>query len=188
MNLTMFFELFSLALQFFWLVSFRFSCFLWSFLLWYQILKWVSTSSTDSLWAPVSNIWIWVLPILMFDVYFSHHHIDCDSPAGAAATYVKFFPYIKKNYEYGMVVFLLTFNLITVSSYRVNGVLKIAQQRFYTIAIGCGICLLMSLLVFPNWSGEELHQGTVSKLEGLARSIEGFVPYTNPFISVWEGL
>jgi len=100
---------------------------------------------------------------------------------GAAATYIRFFPYIKKNYDYGMVVFLLTFNLITVSSYRMNDVLKIAQQRFYTIAIGCGICLLMSLLVFPNWSGEELHQGTVSKLEGLARSIEGFVPNTAPF-------
>ncbi|KAL2489769.1 Aluminum-activated malate transporter 12 [Forsythia ovata] len=91
---------------------------------------------------------------------------------GTAATYIRFFPYIKKNYDYGVVIFLLTFNLITVSSYRVHNVLKIAHDRFYTIAIGCGICLLMSLIVFPNWSGEDLHNSTVSKLEGLAKSIE----------------
>ncbi|KAI5641815.1 hypothetical protein M9H77_00353 [Catharanthus roseus] len=91
---------------------------------------------------------------------------------GTVATYIRFFPYIKKNYDYGVVIFLLTFNLITVSSYRVHNVLKIAHERFYTIAIGCGICLLMSLLVFPNWSGEDLHNSIVSKLEGLAISIE----------------
>lgn len=86
---------------------------------------------------------------------------------------MRFFPYIKKNYDYGVVIFLLTFNLITVSSYRVHNVLKIAQDRFYTIAIGCGICLLMSLVIFPNRSGEDLHNSTASKVEGLAKSIEG---------------
>ncbi|KAK6935003.1 Aluminum-activated malate transporter [Dillenia turbinata] len=94
---------------------------------------------------------------------------------GAASTYIRFFPYIKKNYDYGVVIFLLTFNLITVSSYRVENVWKIAQERFYTIAIGCGICLLMSLLIFPNWSGEDLHNSTVLKLEGLAKSIEACI-------------
>lgn len=92
---------------------------------------------------------------------------------GAASTYMRFFPYIKKNYDYGVLIFLLTFNLITVSSYRVENVLKIAHKRLYTIAIGCGVCLLMSLLVFPNWSGEELHNSTIGKLEGLAKSIVG---------------
>lgn len=99
----------------------------------------------------------------------------CIDLAGSAATYIRFFPYVKKNYDYGVVIFLLTFNLITVSSFRVSNVLKIAHQRFYTIAIGCGVCLLMSLLVFPIWSGEDLHNSTVSKLEGLAKSIEGMV-------------
>ncbi|KAL7097089.1 hypothetical protein ACP275_10G121100 [Erythranthe tilingii] len=94
---------------------------------------------------------------------------------GSAATYMRFFPYIKKNYEYGVVIFLLTFNLIIVSSYRIHNVLKIAQERFYMIAIGCGICLLMSLIVFPNWSGQDLHHSTISKLEGLAFSIEACV-------------
>lgn len=92
---------------------------------------------------------------------------------GTVATYMRFFPYIKKNYDYGVVIFLLTFNLITVSSYRIHNVLKIAEDRFFMIAIGCGICLLMSLIVFPNWSGQHLHNSTVCKLEGLASSIEG---------------
>ncbi|KAK7406375.1 hypothetical protein VNO78_07999 [Psophocarpus tetragonolobus] len=94
---------------------------------------------------------------------------------GALATYLRFIPYIKKNYDYGLVIFLLTFNLITVSSYRLENVLKIAHDRVYTIAIGCAVCLLMSLLVFPNWSGEDLHNSTVYKLEGLAKSIEACV-------------
>lgn len=100
-------------------------------------------------------------------------HVFILSSTGMAATYIRFFPYIKKNYDYGVVIFLLTFNLITVSSFRVENVLKIAHQRFYTIAIGCGICLIMTLLIFPNWSGEELHNHTASKLDGLAKSIEG---------------
>ncbi|CAH9134220.1 unnamed protein product [Cuscuta epithymum] len=94
---------------------------------------------------------------------------------GAITTYMRFFPYIRKHYDYGLVIFMLTFNLITVSSYRVEHILKMAQQRVYTIAIGCAICLLMSLLFFPNWSGEDLHHSTVSKFDGLAKSIEDCV-------------
>ncbi|PHT45588.1 Aluminum-activated malate transporter 12 [Capsicum baccatum] len=90
---------------------------------------------------------------------------------GAMSTYMRFFPHIKKNYDYGVVIFLLTFNLITVSSYRLDSVLKITHERLYTIAIGCGICLLMTLLVFPIWSGEDLHLSTVAKFDGLAKSI-----------------
>lgn len=93
--------------------------------------------------------------------------------SGFIATYLRFFPYIRKNYDYGVVIFLLTFNLITVSSYRVENVLHIASERLYTIAIGCGLCLFMSLLIFPIWSGEDLHNSTVCKLEGFAKSAEG---------------
>lgn len=101
--------------------------------------------------------------------------------AGTAATYLRFVPYIKKNYDYGVVIFLLTFNLITVSSFRVKNVLEMAHERFYTIAIGCAICLMMSLFIFPNWSGQDLHNSTVAKLEGLAHSIEGILKPIYPF-------
>ncbi|KAH7687336.1 Aluminum-activated malate transporter protein [Dioscorea alata] len=94
---------------------------------------------------------------------------------GSVATYVRFIPHIKKNYDYGVLVFILTFNLITVSSFRVTNVLKIARERVYNIAIGCGICLCMTLLILPNWSGRDLHKSTVDKLEVLARSIQACV-------------
>jgi len=93
--------------------------------------------------------------------------------AGFAATYLRFLPNIKKNYDYGVMIFLLTFNLITVSSYRVQDILGLARARLYTIAIGCSICLIMSLLILPHWSGEDLHNSTAYKLDCLAKSIEG---------------
>ncbi|KAL8216394.1 hypothetical protein R6Q57_023231 [Mikania cordata] len=88
-------------------------------------------------------------------------------------TYLRFIPNVKKNYDYGVVIFLVTFNLITISSYRVENVLKMASERLYTMAIGCGICILMSLFIFPIWSGQDLHHFSASKLEGLAKSIQG---------------
>lgn len=118
--------------------------------------------------------------IINFTILIDELMLWChfDFMTGAAATYIRFFPHIKKNYDYGIVIFLLTFNLITVTGYRVDSVFKIAHDRVLTIAIGCGICLLMSLLIFPNWSGEDLHDSTVFKLEGLAYSIEGMqTPY-----------
>ncbi|KAM0059805.1 putative aluminum-activated malate transporter [Helianthus debilis subsp. tardiflorus] len=94
---------------------------------------------------------------------------------GASSTFLRFFPKIKKNYDYGVLIFLLTFNLITVSSYRVDDILKLAKGRIYAIAIGSGICILMSLFILPNWSGEDLHNSTVTKIEGLAKAIEACV-------------
>nr|AGI15324.1 mQUAC1 [Dionaea muscipula] len=94
---------------------------------------------------------------------------------GAASTYIRFIPYIKKNYDYGIVIFIMTFDLITVSSYRQENVLQTAKMRLYMMMIGCGISLFVSLFVFPFWSGEDLHTSTVSKLERLATSIKACV-------------
>lgn len=102
------------------------------------------------------------------------HNTHCCFLLGFAATYIRFFPTIKKSYDYGVLIFLLTFNLITVSSYRQQDVVSLTRDRLSTIAIGCAICLFMSLLVLPNWSGEDLHSSTVGKFEGLATSIEGW--------------
>ncbi|EOA15110.1 hypothetical protein CARUB_v10028483mg [Capsella rubella] len=120
----------------------------------------------EPLFKGIGNSAIWAVMTVVVVLEFS---------AGALITYLRFIPYIKKNYDYGMLIFLLTFNLITVSSYRVDTVIKIAHERFYTIAMGVGICLLMSLLVFPIWSGEDLHKSTVAKLQGLSSSIEACV-------------
>ncbi|KAF8027228.1 hypothetical protein BT93_E0212 [Corymbia citriodora subsp. variegata] len=91
---------------------------------------------------------------------------------GAAATYIRFIPTIKKNYDYGVMIFILTFSLILVSNYRVDNTTRMARDRFYTIVIGCGICLFLSLLILPTWSGDDLHKSTIAKLEGLAQSVD----------------
>ncbi|KAH9302669.1 hypothetical protein KI387_014252 [Taxus chinensis] len=105
---------------------------------------------------------------------------------GAAATYARFLPFIKKRFDYGAVIFLLTFSMITVTGYRVPNILRMAYQRLSTILIGCGVCLFTSLLVFPIWAGEDLHNSTVNKFQGLVKSLEGCVseyfdehPYDN---------
>ena len=110
-----------------------------------------------------------------FHIYILLHivHTSFLNTTGATATYIRFLPYLKNNYDYGVVTFVLTFNLIAVSSYRVDSALKIARDRFYAIAIGCAVCLIMSALVFPYWSGEDLHNSIVNRLEGLAEAVEG---------------
>ncbi|GLJ22630.1 hypothetical protein SUGI_0425900 [Cryptomeria japonica] len=94
---------------------------------------------------------------------------------GAASTYARFFPFIKIRFDYGVVIFLLTFSMITVSGYRVHNILRVAYARLTTILIGCGVCLVVSLLLFPIWAGEDLHNSTVRKLQGLMESLEGCV-------------
>ncbi|XP_030533535.1 aluminum-activated malate transporter 14-like [Rhodamnia argentea] len=94
---------------------------------------------------------------------------------GTAATYMRFIPIIKKKYDYGILVFILTFSMILVSNYHVDNSTRMVQDRFYTIAIGCGICLFLSLLILPTWSGDDLHESTIAKLEGLAQSVEACV-------------
>ncbi|XP_058225054.1 aluminum-activated malate transporter 14-like [Rhododendron vialii] len=94
---------------------------------------------------------------------------------GAFMTYMRFIPAMKKHCDNGLIVFLLTFNLITVGSYHDDNVFHSAIQRNYTIAIGCGICIITSLLILPNWSGEDLHSSIISKFEDLAKVIQACV-------------
>lgn len=93
--------------------------------------------------------------------------------SGAAATYIRLVPRIKKRYEYGAMIFILTFNLVVVSGLRAEEVMQLARERLTTIVMGFVICIFISLLVFPIWAGDELHDSLTSKFEHLARSIEG---------------
>ncbi|KAJ8622665.1 hypothetical protein MRB53_031194 [Persea americana] len=91
---------------------------------------------------------------------------------GAAATYSRLIPSIKKKFDYGFLIFMLTFNLVAVSSFRCEAINKLAGKRLSKIAIGVLICVITSLLVFPVWAGDELHRSLVSKFDNLALSIE----------------
>lgn len=93
--------------------------------------------------------------------------------SAAAATYTRMVPSIKKRYDYGAMIFILTFNLVVVSGIRAEEVMTVARERLSTIGMGFAICIFVSLLVFPVWASDELHHSFASKFEDLALSIEG---------------
>ncbi|GLJ39486.1 hypothetical protein SUGI_0806620 [Cryptomeria japonica] len=92
---------------------------------------------------------------------------------GALATFFRFIPKIKVKYDYGVMIFILTFNMITVSGYRVENIFTVACQRLSTIAIGCAVSLIISLFICPIWAGEDLHTSIVKRIHGLSYSLEG---------------
>ncbi|KAJ0480675.1 putative aluminum-activated malate transporter [Helianthus annuus] len=92
----------------------------------------------------------------------------------ALATFLRFAPSIKRRYDYGVLIFILTFALVSVSGYRVEKILKLAQQRFTTIVLAGAMCVIISIFVCPVWAGEELHKLIVNNLEKLASFLEGF--------------
>lgn len=93
--------------------------------------------------------------------------------AAAASTFSRFFPRIKERYDYGVLIFILTFSMVTVSGYRVEGLLQMADQRLITILIGGGTCIILSIFLCPVWAGEDLHNLIASNLDKLANYLEG---------------
>ncbi|KAJ0973344.1 hypothetical protein J5N97_021303 [Dioscorea zingiberensis] len=81
--------------------------------------------------------------------------------------------FILKRYDYGVTIFILTFSLVAVSSYRVDEIIPMAQQRASTIALGVATCLCLTIFVFPVWAGEDLHNMAATNLEKLASFLEG---------------
>ncbi|WRX24508.1 Aluminum-activated malate transporter - like 9 [Theobroma cacao] len=90
-----------------------------------------------------------------------------------AATFSRFFPRIKARYDYGVLIFILTFSLVAVSGYRVDELVVLAHQRLSTIIMGGATCMLISIFVCPVWAGEDLHRAVASNLEKLASYLEG---------------
>ncbi|XP_010497969.1 PREDICTED: aluminum-activated malate transporter 8-like [Camelina sativa] len=93
---------------------------------------------------------------------------------GAAATFSRFFPRIKQRYDYGALIFILTFSMVAVSGYRTDEILVMAYQRLFTILIGGTICILVSIFVCPVWAGEDLHKMIANNINKLANYLEGF--------------
>ncbi|KAF9598929.1 hypothetical protein IFM89_033127 [Coptis chinensis] len=92
----------------------------------------------------------------------------------AAATFSRFFPSIKARYDYGVVIFILTFSLVSVSGYRVDEILELAHQRLSTVLIGGMICVIVSIVICPVWAGEDLHKLVALNIEKIADFLEGF--------------
>ncbi|KAI6707782.1 hypothetical protein NL676_010744 [Syzygium grande] len=93
----------------------------------------------------------------------------------SAATFSRFMPSVKARFDYGAMIFILTFSLVSISGYRLDKLVGMAHQRLSTIAIGTSLCILISMFVSPIWAGDELHQLIHGNMEKLAESLEGCV-------------
>lgn len=120
------------------------------------VFKWLMTKVCD-------NIFLKINIVISIFHWFS----------GAAGTYTRLQPSIKKRYDYAAMIFVLTFNLVIVSGLRADEVLKLARSRLSTIGMGFAVCIFISLLVFPSWASDELHDSIASKFQDLANPIEG---------------
>ncbi|XP_057743925.1 aluminum-activated malate transporter 14-like [Arachis stenosperma] len=93
---------------------------------------------------------------------------------GAIATYFRMIPRIKRRYEYGVMIFILTLNLVLVSVVRdEQQVWEIARDRLLTIVIGFIIYISVSFFLFPLWASNEFHDSTHSSFQHLANAIQG---------------
>ncbi|XP_047983688.1 aluminum-activated malate transporter 13-like isoform X1 [Salvia hispanica] len=92
---------------------------------------------------------------------------------GTVATYYRMVPNIKKRYDYGFMISILTFNLVAVSGVRAEKVVEVARDRLAAIGMGFILCIFVNLFIFPIWASNDLHFSTSSKFNKLANSIQG---------------
>ncbi|KAH6808538.1 hypothetical protein C2S51_000294 [Perilla frutescens var. frutescens] len=90
----------------------------------------------------------------------------------ATMTFIRFFPKVKTRYDYGMLIFILTFCLISIYGFRPNEVVKLAQARLLTILLGVSTCLLVSILICPVRAGEDLHKFVVQNIHQLGHFLK----------------
>ncbi|XP_043699791.1 aluminum-activated malate transporter 10-like [Telopea speciosissima] len=95
--------------------------------------------------------------------------------SASAATFTRFIPTIRLRFDYGAVIFILTYSLIAVSGFRIENLFQMGYLRVSTIVIGTVLCMLISMLICPVWAGEELHLLITRNMENLANSLEGCV-------------
>ncbi|GMI76444.1 hypothetical protein like AT4G00910 [Hibiscus trionum] len=93
----------------------------------------------------------------------------------SAATFSRLIPTVKSLFDYGAMVFILTFSFVVVSGYRVDKLFDMARNRVSTIIIGTSLCILVIMFVCPIWSGQELHSLIVRNMDKLADSLDGCV-------------
>lgn len=88
-------------------------------------------------------------------------------------TFLRFFPYLKARFDYGFTIFILTFTMVSVNGYRTEDVLSYARIRIFTILLGVGLVMMISISIFPVWAGEDLHNLIANNLAKLADYLDG---------------
>lgn len=80
---------------------------------------------------------------------------------------------MKARFDYGAMIFILTFSLVSVSGYREDKLFEMAHHRISTIIIGTSLCIIISMLICPIWAGQELYTLTTRNMDKLATSLDG---------------
>ncbi|PPS02714.1 hypothetical protein GOBAR_AA17945 [Gossypium barbadense] len=89
-------------------------------------------------------------------------------------TFARFFPKNNARYDYGLLIFTLTFVFISVSGYQDDEILELAYKRLSTMLLGSFTCIIVSIMVFPVWAGKDLRILIASNMEKLGSFLEGF--------------
>jgi len=91
------------------------------------------------------------------------------------STFVRFFPWVKTKFDYGILIFILTFALISLSGFRDEEIMDLAESRLSTVVIGGVSCILISIFVCPVWAGQDLHSLLASNFDTLSHFLQGFL-------------
>jgi hypothetical protein len=102
-------------------------------------------------------------------------HVGFEFGAVAIVTFLRFIPQMKARYDYGLLIFNLTFCMISVSGYRDDKVLLMGFERVCTIIIGSCTAVAVCVFIRPVWIGVELHDQITANMEKLANFLEGTV-------------
>jgi len=93
--------------------------------------------------------------------------------SASATTFSRFIPTIKARFDYGAMIFILTFSLVSISGYRIDELFDMARTRISTIIIGTSLCIIVSTTIRPVWAGLELYVLVTGNLDKLANSLQG---------------
>ncbi|CAK8535461.1 unnamed protein product [Lathyrus sativus] len=89
-------------------------------------------------------------------------------------TFMRFSPKLKARYDYGMIIFILTFCLVSLSDVSGHELLEVAYERLLTIIIGSSIAITVCIFICPVWIGKDLHNKIAANIEKVADFLEGF--------------
>lgn len=87
---------------------------------------------------------------------------------------MRFIPALKP-YDYGLMIFILTFSMVSVSSYRTHDLGTIVLDRILTIIIGSVIAIVVCICICPVWNGEDLQNLIAKNIEKLGNFLEGIL-------------
>ena len=87
---------------------------------------------------------------------------------------MRFIPALKP-YDYGLMIFILTFSMVSVLDYQPENWGKNVQDRIVTIIIGSVIAMVVCIFICPVWNGEDLQNLIAKNIEKLGNFLEGIL-------------